>query len=178
MSEERYRRILLQIAARSCERLFEHYGVQLQPRDPARADGADQGAPLLCCGVAGFHGPGIAGNAILGASREVLTTSSPVSEPEHRDWTAELANQFVGRLKNQLGEYGVDLQQLASPAVVGSPDINAGRWQHLPQLKYCGPTTASVVCVWLDVALAADYQMLEQPDPERAGAREGETFLF
>lgn len=184
MSDERYRQILLEIAARSCERLFEHYGVQLQaearPEASAGSDESDhhERTPLLCCGVAGFHGRGIAGNVILGASREVLTQSSPTTTPAPRDWTAELANQFVGRMKNQLLEHGVDLQQLATPAVIRGPDINAGRWQHLPQLSYRGPGAESLVRIWLDVELGVDFEMLEEPDPSRAGAREGETLLF
>jgi hypothetical protein len=174
MSDERYRRILLEIAARACEQLFEHYGVELA----AEPSPADDHAPLLCCGVAGFHGPGIAGNVILGASRDVLTRSSPTSSPAHRDWTAELANQFVGRMKNQLLEHGVELEQLATPAVIRGPDINAGRWQHLPQLTYRGPGDGSLVRIWLDIELGVDFEMLEEPDPSRAGAREGETLLF
>jgi hypothetical protein len=178
MSDERYRQILLQIAAHSCERLFGHYGVELRPLEQPAA-GALQ--PLLCCGVAGFHGRGIRGTAILGSSREILTSSNPTAAPGHRDWTAELANQFVGRMKNQLLQHALELQ-MATPAVIRGPDIDAGRWQHLPQLAFRGGETAGgaigVVRAWLDVELGFDFEMLEEPDPGRGGAFEGETLLF
>ena len=177
MADERYRQILLQIAAQSCERLFEHYGVALAPMEEPAA-GVLQ--PLLCCGVAGFHGRRIRGTAILGTSREILTRSNPTDHPGHRDWTAELANQFVGRMKNQLLQYAVDLE-MATPAVIRGSDIDAGRWQHLPQIAFRGSAAdglAGVVRVWLDVELGVGFEMLEEPDPARAGSLEGETLLF
>ena len=177
MGDERYRQILLQIAARSCERLFEHYGVELRPLGEP---GAGTVQPLLCCGVAGFHGSGIRGTAILGTSREILIRSNPGIDSGHRDWTAELANQFVGRMKNQLLQHAVDLH-MATPAVIRGPDIDAGRWQHLPQLAFCQPDATGltgVVRVWMDFELGLGFEMLEEPDPDRAGALEGETRLF
>jgi hypothetical protein len=180
MPDERYRQILLKIAAHSCERLFEHYGIELRPLEQPAAAVLQ---PLLCCGVAGFHGRAIRGTAILGTSREILTRSNPTTgNPGHRDWTAELANQFVGRMKNQLLQHALELQ-MATPAVIRGPDIDAGRWQHLPQLAFRGALVpaggaAGVVRAWLDVELGFDFEMLEEPDPDRAGALEGETLLF
>lgn len=178
MPDERYRQILLQIAARSCERLFDHYGVGLQPLAEPPA-GLLQ--PLLCCGVAGFHGRHIRGTAILGSSREILTRSNPTAGPGHRDWTAELANQFVGRMKNQLLQHGLELE-MATPAVIRGPELDAGRWQHLPQVAFqevvAAGRPAGVVRAWLDLELGFGFEMLEEPDPSRAGALEGETLLF
>jgi hypothetical protein len=178
MPDERYRQILLQIAAHSCERLFGHYGVELRPLEQPAAAVLQ---PLLCCGVAGFHGRGIRGTAILGTSREILTRSNPGTGPGYRDWTAELANQFVGRIKNQLLQHALELE-MATPAVIRGPDIDAGRWQHLPQLAFRGVLPAGgasgVVRAWLDVELGFGFEMLEEADPSRAGALEGETLLF
>ena len=171
MSTDKYGQTLLRIAADVCQNLFRDYGVSLRPcTDDHRAP-----SPMLLCGVVGFSGKGLRGSAIIGSSSEVLLASNPAKNPQDRDWVGELANQFVGRIENELVKYGVEIFITTPVTLRGEHILPLG--QHgLPRLVLEGPQ--GKVWVWLEVRFASTFRMLDKPDPRLGGPSEGETMLF
>jgi hypothetical protein len=156
---------ITELARESCLDLFASYGVDL---DAIRDDVDLSGAP---CGILGFNGDGLHGAIVLVASAELLAASCPVQGPGSRDWVGELANQLVGRLKNHLILYGVDIS-LGTPTILRGHEIRP--IADTQSMSFRGPAGVARLTVQADMGfnLAARVQ---STDP---GLLEGEMLLF
>jgi hypothetical protein len=99
--------------------LFRSYGLAIAPM-PKKVTGAGVGRSGDLVGSIRFSGSGASGTLWLVLSPEVVqqTRSSEMRVFQSVDWTRELANQLMGRLKNRLLRYQVHVQaELASASV-------------------------------------------------------------
>jgi CheY-specific phosphatase CheX len=160
------RALVQQIAESACMQLFEAYGVQLQRVDPNAAPTL----PVCLSGLVGFSGPGIRGASILAASESPIARSNPV-EGSLADWIAELANQLVGRIKNQLLRSGADVYA-TTPIVLPGDHIAPMRRADITPLVFSAE--GGSVFVWIELDTQPDFQ-LGMPGEV---INEGEAVLF
>jgi CheY-specific phosphatase CheX len=159
---------LREILASKALELFSDYSVSA-----ARSDSHPEDERLLC-GILGFTGDRLCGSVVISATQAAIADSNPIRDGATRGWVAELTNQLVGRFKNALLRYGVEVA-MSVPVV-----LTAAHLTPLPQT--CNdPIRLTVgdgfVAIWLEVehdpALA-----LAEPSPESAIAAEGEAMMF
>jgi hypothetical protein len=97
--------------------LFASYGIRFWV---AEGTGQAAGAPPAgLLGVCGFGGPAFAGHVVFGASAGTLSRSNHTRSSSD-DWMAELANQFLGRIKNQLLRNGIHVQRVPPVVIKGA----------------------------------------------------------
>jgi hypothetical protein len=156
-----------------CRELFSAYQLDVIPRD--RADFPATEA-LALCGVMGFGGKSLRGALVLATTREPLEHTNPGSLTSQRDWVCELANQLMGRVKNRLLAYGVEIH-LATPAGLSGDNLCPSP-SHLraPQVFAAAD---GFVCVWIDCEYSDGFELpTEQLEGYETPANEGETLLF
>jgi CheY-specific phosphatase CheX len=131
--------------------------------------------------IIGFRGTSVRGGLAFVAPMELISEILPVPRSvEHpdaqmRDWSAEIANQLVGRFKNKLSARSLDFD-------VGAPVCFTGkaiRFVFLPDaegVSLCFRASSSSIHVHLDCSLEP------QDDTRDAGdvriVPEGEMLLF
>jgi hypothetical protein len=99
--------------------LFESYGVKLD------LDGSPVAkilASVQMISTIGFSSVSLSGSLLLAIPNGVLERTLPTPDANLADWSGELANQLLGRLKNQLLHYQVAIN-LALPVVVSGGEF-------------------------------------------------------
>jgi hypothetical protein len=169
---ERYTQLVREMAARGCETLFEGY------RCPVRTLPAHQVdvTPLAFFAVLGFSARALKGQLWLGCSQDLLLASNPSPQVSVREWIGELTNQLLGRIKGQWLLHGVEIQ-VSTPLSFADAALAEGQTRTLPGITARG-AAGKVARVWLDLQFGRGFQMSDQPDPARAGARESDSLLF
>jgi CheY-specific phosphatase CheX len=131
--------------------------------------------------IVGFRGKGIRGGLAFVAPLDLIAKLLPVprdvtrADLQLRDWSAEIANQLVGRIKNKLSSRTLDFD-------VGTPVCFTGksiRLVFLPDadgLSLAVTAADSTVRIHLDCTLSSDIVGGEL-DPLRI-VPEGEVLLF
>jgi len=72
-------------------------------------------------GVIGLVGECITATLAIAATQQVLEATFPMGDAvQPEDWMGELANQLIGRFKNELGRWGLDTSIGTPVTVVGS----------------------------------------------------------
>jgi CheY-specific phosphatase CheX len=124
--------VLDDILLRSAEALFEKRGIELSRASTGlelRIDDRHVG------GLLEFEGPQIRGSLLLIST---FQTAAKMRGPQGasgdlssrvagdwiviRDWTGELANQLLGRIKNRLQSFGVNFQ-IGAPVLLSGPGL-------------------------------------------------------
>jgi hypothetical protein len=157
-----------------CIELMSDYGVQAtwiqEPRSPA--------PPLSAfIAVAEFAGEDVHGSVGLRATRGVLaqTARDVIDSESHRllaDWTCELVNQLLGRLKSKLLEFEVVLEA-KQPRLVG-----ADRLEQLERTtRYRFSCEFGDFSGYLDLVLAPDFALKRRESTEPLPGV-GDIFLF
>lgn len=143
--------------------------------DPAQADHVELGS------IVGFRGNGVRGGLAFVAPMELISEMLPVPKSlEHpdaqmRDWSAEIANQLVGRFKNKLSARSLDFD-------VGAPVCFTGkaiRFVFLPDaegMSLCFSASSSSMHVHLDCSLEPQDDARDASDIRIVP--EGEMVLF
>lgn len=167
----KHRQALLRITQETCRKLFEDMGVSLRERT---AQGA-AAPPMVYGGVIEFVGKGLRGSVTLASSSEPLASTKPVPGAGDRDWLAELTNQLLGRIKNQLLLYAVEIT-FGTPVTLRGEHFASLERGKDPPLAFEG--ARGFVRVWLEVTFARTFQMLDRPDPKLAGPAQGGIVLF
>jgi hypothetical protein len=167
-----HQELMLKVAAEACQKLFAHYGYPLRPGNR----GELHTTALALHGLIGFHGKAIRGNLVLGCSAEPLERSNPAQNVPVRDWMGELSNQLLGRVKNQLRLYQVELK-VSTPLILRETHQAELTARKVQSAALRGGTTG-LVRVWMDVTLSPGFQMSDRPDPSLAGPPESETLFF
>jgi chemotaxis protein CheX len=163
--------------------LFTEYGVELASLQASPPPSVHDEV----AGIIGFAGDQMKGSLLLATTFAVVKQTYPASssgEPSPTsdvlvDWTSELANQLLGRVKNQLLLHGVSF-------IVSTPVSLAG--DSLAQSKLVTPNQhrivlhmgAGAVRVSIDAEVDPDLKILAEPmRTEEAGvASEGDLLLF
>lgn len=99
------------LVAKATVELFHSYGIALEPA----ASGGVQFVELISSAI-GFSSDRLRGVLVLSLDRGIAAKSLPLdpkpaasSEETLVDWTGELSNQMLGRLKNGLHAAGLDI---------------------------------------------------------------------
>ena len=155
-----------------CRDLFSGYQLDVDPRDRGDFPATEE---LAVCGVMGFGGKLMRGALVLAATSEPLERTNPDGGSQ-RDWICELANQLMGRVKNQLLSLGVEIL-LATPAGLSGDNLSPGaRKLRAPQVFAAGN---GFVVVWIDCEYADGFELQLTPSAGfEAALPEGESILF
>jgi hypothetical protein len=157
-----------QIAADCCQALFEVYGLCLE-----RDDQIGHVDELLYCGVMGFVGQKLRGACLLAATSLPLERSRPV-EGSVRDWTGELANQLMGKIKIRLLAHGVTVA-MTTPIVLRGEHLAPLPRKNLAPIVFTARPGAVLLWVELEVE---DGLVLRPAASAPCTAGEGEVLLF
>ena len=159
---------LREILAGKAHELFHAYGVV------CTAEAVHPEPERLLCGILGFTGDHLCGSLVISASETAIAESNPIHDGATRAWVAELTNQLVGRFKNALLRYGVEIA-MSIPVV-----LTAAQLTPLPQTQ-ADPIRLDVgggsFAIWLEVEASPDLTLAD-PGPESMIAAEGEAMLF
>jgi hypothetical protein len=158
----------------TCE-LFLARGVELRVVEHANDD-------MEYAATIGFSSDTMRGMLGLGMSpdtlerlvaRENLSSAGGLGE----DWLAESVNQLLGRLKNKLLRYNLEVS-LALPTVLRGVSLRFLSTRPAALWTYLFESDAGPISVWLDVRHAAGLVLSPTSDPEMQGAPEGDLLLF
>jgi hypothetical protein len=167
-----HRQVLTRITFEATRKLFDELGVSVRERAGLQGTGA---TPMVYGGVIELNGKGVRGRMTLASSGEPLAATKPVANGGDRDWLAELTNQLMGRIKNQLLLYAVEVT-FGSPVTLRAEHLEARDRGKDPPLVFEGG--GGFVQVWLDVQLDRTFQMRDRPDPKLGGPEQGRIVLF
>jgi hypothetical protein len=168
-SAQSIQQVIEGLARNACKKLFDAYGTQLHEADPN--DSLDD--KLVLTAVIGFTGPGLRASCILAATEPPLRHSNPVPGPL-RDWMAELGNQLVGRIKNELLRLGTEVY-VTTPVVLRGEHLAPPNGLALKPQAFVASSGGRVL-LWIDVEPAPDFHLATEP--QEAPLFEGEMFLF
>lgn len=167
--------ILEQLTVDCLLALFEHYKLPLgETRGVTPQDIWEEN--FAWAGLIGFTSPQLRGSLVLAVCTEALQTIE--EEPRfHRDWIQELANQLLGRIKNDLLAYGVDLSMTTPLSMRGAHlTLEPSESQRLPQLFRT--EHAGAVCVLLDAEITPGVTLERNQDAANSCPDEGEVIMF
>ena len=158
----------------ACLSLFRDYQIALQIVAPI-----DQ-PELEAVAIIGFTSAELRGALGLAASQPALrefAQKAGVQGDDLDDWLGELANQLLGRLKNQLLRYRIELF-MATPMTLRGLRLQI-RSQETNHILSCHFRTQSgSVCVWLDLRVQPGLELVPSEDPEHQCQDEGELLFF
>ncbi len=161
---------VLELAVQACQALFSEYGVEITP--VTRQDAPH--VQMLYCGILGFSGDELRGSVVLAATSQTLLDSNPVAGGSARDWIAELANQFLGRLKLRLLARNVVIS-LATPVVLRGEHLSLEARGPVRPLWFERPN-GDTLGLWLDLESPPGFVLAEAQDEGTPEAGEM-TFL-
>jgi len=159
----------------STRALFENYGVKLD------LDGSSisRTLPLIeLISTIGFSSPTLSGSLLLAMPNSVLQRTLTTSEANLADWSGELANQLLGRLKNQLLNYQVTINMALPVVVFGAgfslPTKNRRLTRHFSFLSEWGH-----MFIRMEMELSPSIELVRQTGVgQTAGMDEGELLFF
>jgi hypothetical protein len=164
-----HHKIVRDITTKVAVQLFEAYGVVLGPATEVEP------SSLALCGVIGFTGDLLCGSLVMAVTADVLAASDPVAARPSRDWMAELTNQLLGRLKNQLLPWGAAIH-MSLPVVLRGEHISP-----VPSSANGGAQTFRSanggVYVWVEAVMVEGGALNEQASDERV-PDEGTALMF
>lgn len=146
------------IVQRATIELFDAYGVTLEVGASDHAI-----APIAFAAVIGFSGETLRGTLLFAPSEAVLLASEQLPEDAARDWVGELANQLLGRVKNHLLRYDVEVF-LTVPLVIRGQHISVETRGALGPHRFS--CEAGGVSVWMDVDIPPGMVLVESAEPE------------
>lgn len=155
--------------------LFESYGVKLE-LDGSSAETTLRSVKLIS--TIGFSSEALGGSLLLAVTDDLLQKTLPAVDASLADWSGELANQLLGRLKNQLLKYSV-VVNLALPVVLSGGEFKLpGRRR--PHARHVGFVSEfGRVFIQTEMELCANAQLVRQPEAAGAASMdEGEFVLF
>lgn len=167
--------ILEQLVVDCAHALFRHYEVELvhalgaTPEDVWEED-------LALAGIIGFTSPELRGSLVLAMGKKPLHAVEAESA-HHRDWIQELSNQLLGRMKNRLLAYGVNLQMTTPLSMRGFHLTLEASSSDAKPLLFHTPD-AGAVCVLFDGESMPGFELVRQESEETACPDEGELLLF
>jgi hypothetical protein len=104
--------------------LFASHGLRLK-----ETEYRGQGVDIPFASTIGFTSPNLVGVLVLTASREIVERSLPANLKQGKpsdaiiaDWTGELSNQVLGRLKNRFYAVGIEIA-LSTPTVFAGKEL-------------------------------------------------------
>ena len=163
----------------ACVELMAEYGLQARVDGGAETDRhvVESVTPALTAAV-DFDGDELRGTVELRASRSVVvetTRGAPGltdGAASLNDWTCELANQLMGRMKNKLRGYKVPLQVGVPRATSGTDALKSEAGLRCRFACDCGSFSG-----YLDVLIAPGFSF-GTPEADSQLPLEGDLVLF
>lgn len=154
--------------------LLQAYGVCVAPRGTAPHSGYDRTHEAV--GIIGFEGQGTAGRLTICVPPAVYLglTASQLQGTTLTEWTQELANQLMGRIKNRLAQFQVPLRTHI-PLVFSGAALERGRRPGTAEVRYTFKALRGEVVVTADEALT---RLPLRYSTAMLIAREGDLVLF
>ena len=161
----------------ACRALFEAVGARLEPSDAHTGTADDVGASI------GFTGPALRGALVMISTHRFVQRVLPAeieagdSAEQVADWTGELANQLLGRIKNKLLTYGVTLE-MSTPTVIFGLELirKSSRSSICRQFSFRQGEDA--LSIYFDAVAAPGFELTPPTEPPEPGIAEGELALF
>jgi CheY-specific phosphatase CheX len=169
------------IVESSARALFATHGLELGARSGAFDVTPDDHD---VAGSIGFTGPEIRGAVLMTARKDVLARAWP-PELRHRtptdrdvyDWSGELVNQLLGRVKNALVPYGLSLEQ-STPTVVTGWHLHRAPASTNVARRYLFEAAGGSIAVYFDAVVGETFALAETPRESLQPVVEGDVQLF
>jgi hypothetical protein len=163
---------LVQDAARA---LFETYGLKLN------LDGSPVAKTLQAVQIIasiGFSSPVLSGSLLLALPDTLVERTMPTPDANLADWSGELANQLLGRLKNQLLHYEVVIN-LALPVVITGGDFRLPAKTRRLTRHFSFVSEAGRMFIRTEMEFSPTVELVRQETANaQASFDEGELLLF
>ena len=158
----------------ACLSLFRSYGSALRLIAPLHMPS------LEIIAVVGFTSHQIRG--ALGLATTLATLQGIAEQPdptdsELDDWLGELSNQLLGRLKNRLVSYQIDLH-MATPMTLRGVDLRLHPTPENRLLACHFRSATGHLSAWLDTRIAPGLELIPSADPEHHCQEEGELIFL
>lgn len=160
------------LVAENCLKLFADYQLDIRVGSASELLVDRQ---FLLCGVIGFTAMQMRGALVLATTNEPLERTSPAGSPSHRDWICELANQLLGRVKNQLLNRGVEVYP-STPIALRGEHLSPVLQQRLVAELFTA--SGGAVCVWMDCEFDDGFELPDAVVLDAAPVPEGDMLLF
>jgi hypothetical protein len=155
--------------------LFETYGVKLD-LDGSPAERTLQSVQLVS--TIGFSSPTISGSLLLAIPNVVIQQTLPTQDANLADWSGELANQLLGRLKNQLLNYEVAIN-LALPVVLSGDGFSLPAKTRRLTRHFSFVSEWGRMFVRTEMELCPTIELVRQTQVgDKASVDEGELLFF
>ncbi len=154
--------------------MFEAYGVAASEATPASGTRLREFAAII-----GFSGAQLRGSLVVTLDRALVEVSGggQVEGNAQLDWVGEVANQVLGRLKNRLLQFGVNID-LSTPVAISGDDL-ASTVRHSTVVRIVNLETIHGFCsLFLDYRLIAPVDLTDEAKLEVSVQSEGELLLF
>jgi hypothetical protein len=176
------------LSGEACSQLFSAYGVALR-RMPGPTPVAESWNEEASGGLVNFDGPSLSGSLVLAGTFRFLASCRPQEVRTRplkrssssdwilvRDWTTELVNQLLGRIRNRLYARGVSLDARTPVALSGHSLLLALKPRRKPAVEFTSPD-GQILRLWLDVR--AGFSIAAAPPRDAAAVPgEGDVILF
>ena len=176
MNTESLRRID-DFLASSTQELFKANGIAIAPNSKKRADVEN---PLTA--TIGFTSANLRGLLVLTLDHDVAARSLPPNlrkdEPGDEivaDWTGELSNQLLGRLKNKFHAAGIDIS-LSTPIVFMGKEMR--HFTNASPIHRMHFFAEGRVLVELQANYDKDFEIQEESEDIEPSQPEGEALFF
>jgi hypothetical protein len=161
--------------------LFGSHGLPIEPpRAPFEETPMDHD---VACSI-GFTAPEMHGAVVMTGRKDILARTWPAelrdrepSEAEICDWSGELVNQLLGRVKNALVPFGIALEQ-STPTVVTGWHLHRAPASTTVARRYSFEVGASSIAIYFDAIVSEDFNLAESQDERPQSAVEGDVHLF
>jgi chemotaxis protein CheX len=168
MTETNYE-MLARVVAESVEKVFDAYDAPLKVSD-AGAVGHEVVA------VIGYAADEVRGGLALGVTKRLAEKTMPTPDTPVYDWAGELANQILGRVRNRMLAYKLDIQ-ISTPVVLHGLGVQVAPPGHTGVRVASYQSGNEVVQVLLEARFEQGYVLPEKDDGEGV-VDEGEMLLF
>jgi CheY-specific phosphatase CheX len=163
---------LVQDAVRA---LFRTYGVEVD-LDGSLVRRTLESVELVS--IIGFSSADISGSLSLAMPSALVERALPAPEANLADWSGELANQLLGRLKNQLLDYNLAIDMSLPVVIAGAELALPATARHLTQY-YSFASDWGRMLVRTELDLSPGLELVREAGPSsKQRLDEGELLLF
>lgn len=167
--KDSHREVLKPLLSDAVRGVFAAYDT---PTEPA-VDRAEQHDMVA---VLGFSDPRVRGGLALSIPTALARTMVPGLDVSDEDWVGELGNQVLGRVRNQLLRYDLDLG-LGTPVVISAVGITIASLRDSTPLHVAFRSGEHVFGVFLETRFEEGFEF-GTPSLDRVAVDEGSLMLF
>jgi CheY-specific phosphatase CheX len=167
--KESHRNVLEPLLHDAVVGVFSAYGTECKLVAPENT-----GHELVA--VLGVSSDMLRGGIALGLSGAIARKVARRDDIMERDWAGELANQVLGRIRNQLLRYGVDVA-LSTPIVLGGMGIFITQARDSPPVHQSFDVNGDRFSAFIDMRFPEGFEF-GTPVEHLVAVAEGEVLIF